>query len=88
MVTSLLIRKLPDETKERLAEAARANGRSTEAQARSVLEEFTAAYVASQASDADFFARIRRELLDAGVTNDDFQPRRRSGDRPRPVDPA
>lgn len=74
MTTSLLIRKLPDEVKDALSEAAKANGRSTEAQARSVLEEFTASWVAHQLSDADFFERIRRELLDGGIDDDEFKP--------------
>lgn len=83
MSTSLLIRKLPDEVKDTLAEAAKANGRSTEAQARSVLEEFTASWIAHKTSDADFFAQIREELLDGGIDDDEFQPMPRD-----PNDPA
>ncbi|KAB8294629.1 FitA-like ribbon-helix-helix domain-containing protein [Bifidobacterium avesanii] len=89
MTTSLLIRRLPDEVKERLAEAARANGRSTEAQARSVLEEFTASWVANRACDADFFAQIRRDLLDGDAEDENaesLRPRPRTGDRPRTVE--
>lgn len=86
MTTSLLIRKLPDEVKHALAEAAEANGRSTEAQARSVLEEFTASWAAHKMSDADFFDRIRSEVLNGGVDDDEFSPMPRSSDdRPRPV---
>ena len=85
MTTSLLIRKLPDEVKETLAEAARANGRSTEAQARSVLEEFTASWVAHKMADADFFDRIRDELLDGGIDESEFQPMPRAKDDMRPV---
>lgn len=87
MTTSLLIRQLPDEVKERLAQIAKENGRSTEAQARSVLEEFTASRVAHAMTDAEFFERIRMELLDGGIDEDEFQPMPRNhNERPRPVD--
>ncbi|OZG62759.1 hypothetical protein BLEM_0676 [Bifidobacterium lemurum] len=87
MTTSLLIRKLPEDVKETLAKAAKANGRSTEAQARSVLEEFAASWVAHKASDWEFFEHIRTELLDGGIDEDEFQPMPRDkNEQPRPVD--
>ncbi|OZG64243.1 FitA-like ribbon-helix-helix domain-containing protein [Bifidobacterium eulemuris] len=88
MTTSLLIRKLPEDVKETLAKAAKANGRSTEAQARSVLEEFAASWVEQpKESMYDFFTRIREEVLEGGIDEDEFQPMPRDkNEQPRPVD--
>lgn len=83
-MASITIRRLDDAALVNLKEAAKAHNRSTEAEARSILEEYTAEFVAHKAvSTGDFFEQIRKEL-EGGLKDDelDIAPRQ---DGPRPA---
>lgn len=60
-MAQVLIRGLEDKIVERLKERARANGRSLEAELRSVIEQ-ASSFDAGMAETRDLAARIRRRL--------------------------
>lgn len=76
-MASITIRRLDDDVMSRLKQSAHDHGRSTEAEVRSILEDYTAGYVAHGIVTAgDFFARIRADL-DGGLQDDELEPRGR-----------
>lgn len=86
---TLTIRRIDDDVLEKFKEMARHNNRSAEAEARSLLEEVTAEYMARKImTSADLVAEMHRLLEDDGFDDDeDFVPPRNTYDRePRPVD--
>lgn len=87
-MASITIRRLDDDVLARLKQSAHDHGRSTEAEVRSILEDYTAGYVAHGIVTAgDFFSQIRADL-DGGLNDDelDLPERRNSEDCPRPAD--
>ncbi|MGR4801011.1 DNA-binding protein [Bifidobacterium adolescentis] len=86
-MASITIRRLGDDVLARLKQSAHSHGRSTEAEVRSILEDYTAGYVAHGIVTAgDFFSQIRADL-DGGLNDDelDLPERRNSEDGPRPA---
>lgn len=75
-VRTLTIRKVPVECVDVLKQAARENNRSMESQVKSVLEEWTAGYVAhEEMSNSDLLDKMR-ELLDGEyIEGDEFDVR-------------
>ncbi len=89
-MASITIRRLDDDVLARLKQSAHDHGRSTEAEVRSILEDYTAGYVAHGIVTAgDFFIQIRADL-DGGLRDDelDLPERRNDEDGPRPVNVA
>lgn len=71
-MATLTIRKLDDEVMEQFKEIARRHNRSAEAEARSLLEEFTAEHIARyEVEHHNFFDRIRAFMEEEGVTGFD-----------------
>lgn len=84
-MASITVRRLDDSVMERLRQSAQSHGRSTEAEVRSILEDYTAGYVAHGIVTAgDFFAQIRADL-DGGLQDGELEIPKRGGS-PRPVD--
>ena len=87
-MASITIRRLDDDVLARLKQSAHDHGRSTEAEVRSILEDYTAGYVAHDMVTAgDFFSQIRADL-DGGLRDGelDLPERRNTEDGPRPAD--
>ncbi|MBT1170916.1 DNA-binding protein [Bifidobacterium sp. SO4] len=88
-MATITLRKVPDECVEILKKAAKNNNRSMEAEAKSVLEEFTSQYVAHKiVTTADLVAEMQR-LLDGNGLDEDEElvlPRNTYDTEPRPVD--
>ncbi len=84
-MASITVRRLDDSVMERLKQSAQNHGRSTEAEVRSILEDYTAGYVAHGIVTAgDFFAQIRADL-DGGLQDGELETPR-CDDGPRPAD--
>ena len=86
---TLTIRRLPDECVATLKQAAKDNNRSMEAEVRSILEEFTAEWLAHQVTtSADLVEEMERLLGGEGLDGDEqlCPPRNAYDHGPRPVD--
>lgn len=86
---TLTIRKVPDEVINTLKETAARHNRSTEAEVRSVLEDFTATYAARAiTTTTDLVAEMERLLEEEGLDDgEELTPDRHTYDTaPRPVD--
>lgn len=84
-MASITIRRLDDTVLAQLKQSAHDHGRSTEAEVRSILEDYTAGYVAHGVVTAgDFFSQIRADL-DGGLRDDELElpERRNAEDSPR-----
>ncbi|PLS31411.1 DNA-binding protein [Bifidobacterium margollesii] len=82
-VRTLTIRKVPVECVDVLKQAARENNRSMESQVKSVLEEWTAGYVAHEEAKSTNFAQEMRNFMSemgiAGFDDEEFSvPDRRT----------
>ncbi|KAB7788192.1 FitA-like ribbon-helix-helix domain-containing protein [Bifidobacterium cebidarum] len=88
-MATITLRKVPDECVEILKKAAKNNNRSMEAEAKSVLEEFTAQYAAHKiVTNADLVQEMWRLLDGHGLDEDEelVPPRNTYDTEPRPVD--
>ena len=86
---TLTIRRLSDECVATLKQAAKDNNRSMEAEVRSILEEFTAEWLAHQVTtSADLVEEMERLLGGEGLDGDEqlCPPRNAYDHGPRPVD--
>ncbi|KAB8294363.1 FitA-like ribbon-helix-helix domain-containing protein [Bifidobacterium avesanii] len=75
---TITIRKVPDEQIQLLKDVAAKNNRSMEAEARSILEEYTAQYVSQKImSSTDLMAEMQRLLDGEGLDpNEELTPPR------------
>lgn len=86
---TLTVRRLSDDCIDTLKQAAKDNNRSMEAEVRSILEDFTAEYVAHQiTTTADLVAEMQRLLDGEGLAEDEelCPPRNTYDFGQRPVD--
>lgn len=87
-MATLTIRKLDDEVMEQFKEIARRHNRSAEAEARSLLEEFTAEHIARRIMTSTDLVAQMQQLLDGEGLDDheNLVPERNTYDHaPRPV---
>ena len=86
IMATLTIRKLDDKVVEDFKRIAKKNNRSAEAQARSLIEDFTAGVLAHDIMSGADLVREMRELLDGEyIEGDEFDVRDRT-DFGRPIE--
>ncbi|WEV46477.1 DNA-binding protein [Bifidobacterium sp. ESL0690] len=84
---TMMIRDVPDEQIDIVKEAAKAHNRSMEAEMRSNVAQWTAAWVAHKTmTSADLYAEMREFLGDGGLEDDEELVPPREKDDARPVD--
>ncbi|WEV72662.1 DNA-binding protein [Bifidobacterium sp. ESL0790] len=74
-MATLTVRKVADETVNKLKTIAKENNRSTEAEVRSIVEDFTAGLlVRKEVEETNFYEDLRNYMKQEGIKGiDDFQ---------------